>query len=75
MLYLDKGADTVYDIPTTAFMPTFAFARELPDLSIVDINNLTDWNVGFIISYFNGTRVDVEAVNCEDVINGWTDVS
>ena len=73
--YLDNSEKTIYDIPATSFLPTCAVATFGRDGRIADANNRTDWSISYQIVYINGTKEQVEAVNCRDLIDSWTDVS
>ena len=78
--YFDKTNTVSYDVPVTSFLPTIAVCDSFWD-TIVErktdgCNNVDYWDVyfvqqGAVEAYWEY----IPAVNCEDLIESWEDVS
>lgn len=72
---MEKTDPIVYEVPTTSFLPTVAIARLDDDFKPFDFNNQDDWFIQFTMNWSNGTYIDVDSINCSDLISSWTGIT
>ena len=75
--YLERDANVMYEVPTRNFLPTIAVCDNYSDAQLgntANCNNMEHWVIYFTQTTLTGARKKIDAVNCVDLIESWTDL-